>query len=349
MKTPTLLAFFSGFTIFLAVAAAEDAKVAAIRPPELGFFSKQIVCQGIPIKAHKDVADVALLEAQRRIGRMLEHMPTVVENLVDVGAEMHIIGKNQQNSDLPYLRHWKGKAYESYGKTFRSFDERNRGIGGVLSSCGEENLLKLPSDRYADHRDICSHEFAHAIFGLGLSANVQKVVRNQFEKSKAKGLWKTAYASTNADEFFAELTMWYFGSRGDYGRIVPTPNEGREWLRHYDPEAFGVLDSIYSGRAKFQRITWEKLTPHPARDEANLRSLSSSNATILVLDNRTSIDYSLFWLDYEGKRESRGVLPAGERVEESTFATHPWLITKRDGQGVAIYIPGKTHGMILLK
>ena len=349
MKTPTLLAFFSGFTMFLAVAATEDAKVAAIRPPEFGFFSKQIVCKGIPIKAHEDVADVALLEAQRRIGRMLEHMPTVTKNLVDIGSEMHIIGKNQQNSDLPYLRHWKGKAYESYGKTFRSFDERNRGIGGVLSSCGEENLLKLASDRYADHRDICSHEFAHAIFGLGLSPNAQEAVRNQFQKSKAKGLWKTAYASTNADEFFAELTMWYFGSRGDYGRITPTPKEGREWLRQYDPEAFGVLDSIYSGRAKVQRITWEKLTPHPAKDEANVRSLSSADATILVLDNRTSIDYSLFWLDYEGKRKSYGILPAGERIEENTFATHPWLVAKPDGQGVAIYIPGKTHGMVLLK
>ena len=187
MKTLILLAVFSGSAVFLAVAAAEDAKVAVIRPAELGFFSKQVVCKGISIKAHKDVADAALLEAQRRIGRMLAHMPTVVENLVDVGAEMHIIGKNQENSDLPYLRHWKGKAYESYGKTFASFDERNRGIGGVLSSCGEENLLKLPLDRYADHRDICSHEFAHAVFGLGLSANVQATVRNQFQKVQSQG------------------------------------------------------------------------------------------------------------------------------------------------------------------
>lgn len=349
MKTLILLAVFSGSAVFLAVAAAEDAKVAVIRPAELGFFSKQVVCKGISIKAHKDVADAALLEAQRRIGRMLAHMPTVVENLVDVGAEMHIIGKNQENSDLPYLRHWKGKAYESYGKTFASFDERNRGIGGVLSSCGEENLLKLPLDRYADHRDICSHEFAHAVFGLGLSANVQATVRNQFQRSKAKGLWKTAYASTNAEEFFAELTMWYFGSRGDYGRITPAPKEGREWLRQYDSEAFGVLDSIYSGRAKFQRIPWEKLVARPAKDETTLRSLSAAHPTILVLDNRTSTDYSLYWLDYEGKRKSRGVLPAGGRVEEDTFATHPWLIAKADGQGIAIYIPNKTHGMILLK
>ena len=102
MKTPTLLAFFSGFTMFLAVAATEDAKVAAIRPPEFGFFSKQIVCKGIPIKAHKDVADVALLEAQRRIGRMLEHMPTVTKNLVDTASEPAATSRQPKMQ----WRHW---------------------------------------------------------------------------------------------------------------------------------------------------------------------------------------------------------------------------------------------------
>jgi hypothetical protein len=48
---------------------------------------------------------------------------------------MHVIGKNQQTSDLPYLRHWKGKPYETHGKISESIDGRTRGIGGVLASC----------------------------------------------------------------------------------------------------------------------------------------------------------------------------------------------------------------------
>lgn len=337
------------FTVVLAFAAAEEAKVTPISPPELGFFSKQVIFDGIPIKAHQLVADAALLEARRRLARMLAHMPVVVENLVDVGAEMHIIGKDQQNSDFPYLRHWKGKPYQSYGKTFDSFDQRNRGIGGILASCGEENLLKLPSDRFKDHRDICTHEFAHTVFNYGLSPNVQELVRKQFKTSTDVGLWKTAYASTNADEFFAELSMWYVDSRGDYGRIKPTPREGRDWFRKYDPEAFAVLDKIYSGAIKIERINWDKLAARPAKDEAILRSLSSDQPTTILFENRTATDYSLFWLDFQGKRKSYGVLHAGENLGQNTYATHPWLIAKPDGQAVAVYIPGKMHGRVVLK
>ena len=100
-------------------------------PPELRFFSKQVLCDGIPIKAHKDVDDKALREAHRRLSRMLRHLPVVVQNFVDVGAEMQIIGKDQQTSDLPSQRHWKGKPYESYGQQFASIDERTRGVGDL--------------------------------------------------------------------------------------------------------------------------------------------------------------------------------------------------------------------------
>jgi hypothetical protein len=123
-----LIGFEWVFAINAASVAGEPA-ITLLDPPNRGFFSKQIVCQGIPLKAHRDVQNAALIEAWRRMERMLEHAPVVVANLVDAGAELHIIGRNQVTSDLPYLRHWKGKAYESYGKTFESIDARTRGIG----------------------------------------------------------------------------------------------------------------------------------------------------------------------------------------------------------------------------
>jgi hypothetical protein len=336
-------------TVLVATTAGEEVTITHISPPEQGFFSRKVIFRGIPIKAHQVVADAALLEAHRRLSRMLAYMPVVVDNLVDVRAEMHIIGKDQQNSDLPYLRHWKGKPYESYGRSFSSFDERNRGIGGIPASCGEENLLMLPSDRFTDRRDICTHEFAHTVFNYGLSANAREVIQRQFKNSIDKGLWDTAYASTNEDEFFAELSMWYFHSRGDYGRIKPKPQEGPDWLRRYDPQAFTVLDNIYSGETKIERIIWEKLAARPTTDEATLRSLSSDQPTTLLFENRTATDYSLFWLDYEGKRRSYGILHAGEHQGQNTFATHPWVVAKADGEAVAIYVPGKMHGKVVLE
>ena len=52
--------------------------IVPISPPEQGFFSKKIVYQGIPIKAHKDVDDGALLEARRRLAEMLGNTPEIV-------------------------------------------------------------------------------------------------------------------------------------------------------------------------------------------------------------------------------------------------------------------------------
>ena len=47
------------------------------------------------------------------------------------------------------------------------WDKRARGLGGKLSSCGEENLLNLKGDRYRQE-NILIHEFNHAVHGHGL-------------------------------------------------------------------------------------------------------------------------------------------------------------------------------------
>jgi hypothetical protein len=330
-------------------APADQPKVTLIQPPDQGFFSKQAFYEGIPIKAHKDVSDKALLEARRRIGRMLKNLPVVVENLVDVGAEMEIIGKDQQTSDLPSQRHWKGKPYETHGSRALTIDQRTRGVGGLPASCGEENLLKLPSDRYKHHRDICTHEFAHTVFDYGLSANVRNMIEAQFKKSLGKGLWGTAYASTNPNEFFAELSMWYFGSRGDYGHIKPIPKEGRQWLRKYDPDAFKLLDRIYSGRVRIERITRETLAARPPEDEARLHSIASDHPTTVLFDNQTPTDLSLFWLDFQGKRKSYGTVRAGQKRFLNTFATHPWVVVNPAGKALGVFVPGEANGRVTLK
>jgi hypothetical protein len=207
MKAYPLSVLILALAVCGQVIAADEPRITAIEPPELDFFSKQLICEGIPIKAHKDVDDKALLEAYRRLSRMLKNLPIVCQNLADVGAELQIIGNDQQTSDLPSERHWKGKPYETHGSKSVTIDQRTRGVGGLPASCGEENLLKLPVDRYKDHRDICTHEFAHTVLEYGFLPNVREMVRAQYQKSVSKGLWKTAYASTNPHEFFSELSI----------------------------------------------------------------------------------------------------------------------------------------------
>ena len=140
-----------------------------IDPPEQGFFAKVLDYHGIPIKAPAVVDDRALRIARARIARLLEHLPNALYNLTVAGAELHIIGKDQVTSDLPEHRHLKGKPFDGN----LTVDQRTRRLGGLLTSCGEENLLELPTDRYRG-RDICTHEFAHNVQDQGLSPDVQK-------------------------------------------------------------------------------------------------------------------------------------------------------------------------------
>jgi hypothetical protein len=225
--------------------AGPEDKIVAIDPPEKDFFSKVLDYEGIPIKAPKEVADEALFAAKARLSMMLVNLPEVRSRLHRAGAELHIIGRDQVTTDLPEWRRDKGKPLAEYNGMTR--DERTRGMGGRLASCGEENLLKLENDRYKG-RDICVHEFAHNIFQYGIPTETRAKFKEHYKRSLAKGLWEKSYAGSNVDEYFAELSMWYFGTHGDLHMSGPKPENGPEGLKQYDTEAFALFDAFYSGR-----------------------------------------------------------------------------------------------------
>jgi alpha-glucosidase len=126
-------------------------------------------------------------------------------------------------------------------------------MGGRLTSCGEENLLKLDKDRYRG-RDICLHEFSHNIRNHGIQAGIRARFDEQCRRSLEKGLWRKSYAGSNPDEFFAELTMWFFGTHGDLNMSGPKPANGPQGLKEYDPEAYALLDEFYSGRIEIAKV-----------------------------------------------------------------------------------------------
>ncbi len=224
-------------------------EIVLLNPPDRDFYSKQLTCEGIPIKAHQDVSDAALFQARERLSMMLSNLPAVSANLRRAGAELHIIGKDQVTSDLPEHRHLKGKPFDGD----KTVDQRTRGLGGRLTSCGEENLLRLEKDRYRG-RDICVHEFGHNIYQHGVPAAVRARFKEQYQRSLARELWKGSYAGSNHDEFFAELSMWYFGTHGDLNMTGAKPENGPAGLKQYDPEAFALMEELYSGRMEIPKL-----------------------------------------------------------------------------------------------
>ncbi len=311
---------------------AQKPTLRRIVPPEQGFFEKMTDYDGIPIKAAAVVDDRALLVAHDRLSRLLGKLPDARFNLRLAGAALHIIGRSQVTSDLPEHRHLRGKPFD--GKL--TVDERTRGLGGLLTSCGEENLLELPYDRYRG-RDICIHEMAHNLQGNGLSRDIRQRIRDQFRKSTTAGLWKGAYAATNDGEFFAELSMWYFGTHGDLMLVGPKPENGPDGLRKYDPEAFALLDEIYSGRVTVGRVAGVQPAPTPPDREADTRSTRDWQATTILFANLRGETLHLYWLDGDGKRQDYGLIAAGTRRKLETSVGHAWLLTDEAGKGVAIF------------
>ena len=317
-------------------------EIERLEPPLQGFFSKRLVRHGLPILAHTVVNDAALDEAARRLDRLLERAPGILSNLLALEVRLEVIGQEQVVTDLPQYRHMKGRRFAGA----QTMDERGRGYGGIESSCSEENLLSLPSDRYRDHRDICSHEFAHAIFGFGLTPEIRGRIEAQWRSATAAGKWPGMYAATNPDEYFAELTMWYVGSRGDYGKLDPSPSPGPRWLRAYDPAGYQLLDDLYSGRLAPGKIEVTDLKPLPATTEGQIKSGHGPISPLLFV-NRTDQPVRLYWLDDHGMRIERGFVAPGVTRCESTYASHAWLVQHEDG-GVGIYVAGHTLNRIVL-
>ena len=190
-----------------------EVPVRAIDPPEKDFFAKRLDYRGLPIKGAAVVSDAAFYEAWRRVHRLLHNNPVILENLLRAGSELHIIGKDQVQTDLPAFRSQKGVPLRENPRI--TLDERARGMGGRQCSCGEENLLRLPGDRYRG-RDILTHEFTHTIHRYGLSPNIQRMVSEAYKTARQKKLWETPagrpiYGGSNEDEYLAEMAMWYVG------------------------------------------------------------------------------------------------------------------------------------------
>ena len=85
-----------------------------------------------------------MYRAYDRMALETARIPMAVSNIAAAGGELHIIGRDQVTTDLPEWRQDKHvPLYEpTYNGTTR--DRRTRGMGGLITSCGEENLLNLP-------------------------------------------------------------------------------------------------------------------------------------------------------------------------------------------------------------
>ena len=210
------------------------------------FYKKHLDYKGFSILSSAKVSDEALYEARYLIDQLLGQREDILKAMIKRGCRFMVMAPTEMTTDVPEQRHMKNDP-----KT--DWDKRARGLGGKLSSCGEENLLNLKGDRY-NKENILIHEFNHAIHQQGLrevDPTFEKRLREAYKKAMDNGLWKGTYLTTNHIEYWAEGAQAYFDCmRPQYGANT------REKLEKYDPDLFQLVDEVYK-QSKFRYVRYD--------------------------------------------------------------------------------------------
>lgn len=229
------------------------------------FYQKYADAYGVPVISSINVSDDALLIARDIINYMLLKRPDIREGMIKLGARLSIIGKDEMQTDLPECRDWKKPTIDdrrltpgeraNYNKpggiasmTDRGYwDQRARGMGGIQTSCAEENLLGIPGTRYFGE-NIMVHEFSHNVMSVlqRIDKDFVKQIYAAYEDAKAKGLYKNQYAINTVAEYWAEGSQWWFWSNFEFkdgATRVQSPDD----LKAYDPTLYALLEKVYPG------------------------------------------------------------------------------------------------------
>ena len=213
------------------------------------FYQKYIETEGLYVTSSGKVSDEALLKACDIISLMLAKRPDVKAHMVKKGCHVMIIGKDEETCDLPEFAH-----ICNCEDSIKYWNWRARGFGGAPEdefsfSCGEENLLALPQDKYVGE-NILIHEFAHLIHTVGI-VGVEPDFNERLEALRQnairKGLWEKTYAVSNKEEYFAECVQSFFNCN----RYAEPANGVHNWvnrrtkLKTYDPDMYRLLQEYF--------------------------------------------------------------------------------------------------------
>jgi tetratricopeptide (TPR) repeat protein/tRNA A-37 threonylcarbamoyl transferase component Bud32 len=89
-------------------------------------------------------------------------------------------------------------------------------------------------------------------------------------------------------------------------------------------------------------------TDYPAEREAEFRSGDGARVALTIV-NDSHYTLEIFWLDRGGTRNSYGLIHAGAKFEQVTFAEHPWLIADTAGRGLGIILPKPPEQTVTLR
>ncbi|WP_254606383.1 glycoside hydrolase [Sphingomonas bacterium] len=214
----------------------------------------------------------ALEVARDLVVELLAARPDLAAKLVAHGQRVAVMAEDESTTDLPEQRDWKKPARDDprltrcerkhYAERIgqlsdrQYWDARARGMAGLLTSGGAEDLLGLPHSRYAG-QDIFVHEMGHDVFDAIYAADRPLHARIQaaYRHAMAAGLWKGEYASTTVTEYWAVGTQFWFDD-APVARFDGHTVLSHEDLAAYDPALASALRAAYGERHRLAADRW---------------------------------------------------------------------------------------------
>ena len=226
-----------------------DGTPIAVKNEIPSFYQKYLDSEGLYIVSSDRVCDEALLQAHQIVSLMLAKRPDVKAKMAEKGCHVMILGEHEEVCDLPEYAHICDTP-----ENIVFWNKRARGFGGspeddYSASCGEENVLALPSDRYAGE-NILIHEFAHLIHTVGIvgvDPHFDKQLEGLLQNAIKQGLWQNTYALSNKEEYFAECVQSFFNCNryADPSDGIHNSINRRSKLKVYDPKMYELLKQYF--------------------------------------------------------------------------------------------------------
>ena len=236
------------------------------------YYTKFTSAREFPVLGSQKVSDQALLKANDTIRKMFAYRHDILKAMIQDGARLVVLGRDEQLSDLPEFKE---------SKTKPAFDEA-RFLDWTpdlkLMVVPEENILSLPKEPFGGECMVI-HEFAKALYQVTgmrpvdpdfdqqrqkqqyelrvkrMDLEFDRKLQLNYESAMNKTLWRGTTAARDRAEYWAAGVTAYFDATGE-GQPpngADHPITTREMLKSYDPDLYALVDETM---AYHERVDW---------------------------------------------------------------------------------------------
>lgn len=191
------------------------------------FYQKYFDAGGVVAVAPGEVSDKKMAQAQEILTGLLSHLPGLLETLAAKRARIAIFEYREGEGGVIQLPEFRHLLEDPTGMALRS------PTGWVAA---------VPEHDY--YCGLFVHEFAHLVhFAIEEQLNSGEYISRLIDAYNAAmnaGLWQGEYASTNTEEYFAEIVKFWL-----WGTLPESLVSNSSKLEDYDPEAAKLVNELF--------------------------------------------------------------------------------------------------------